>query len=262
MKTIGETPLKLMQGACIGIAFILPGVSAGTVILLLGFYRQLLDDLTNFKLKPYLPHLAGALVAAISGVYLISYLLLYFYTQLTAFLLGMLLASLPVVLGDNVRAGLRPLPILFGAAGFVLAWFYIGEPARTFTVLPPGGHFHFFLGGTIASATMLLPGVSGSSVLIIMDLYDDVIVAVSTWQWAKLGALGAGFVCGLFGLARLLSALYRRYRHEVTFLLAGLILGSTRVLMPCRLSLSFIIFALLGAVIVLFFSNRPAKTPP
>ena len=259
--------LKILQGAFIGVALILPGLSAGTVIVILGFYRQFLDDLSALRFKPYLPMVAGAAGGIIAGVSVISYLLAQYNAAITAFLLGMLLASVPTVLNCRLsfkipaafpvlKAHIRFL--LLGLAGFIVTWYIICEPERTFTVLPPGGYLHFFLGGTLASATMLLPGVSGSSILIIMNLYDEVIFAVHTWQWPRLVFLAAGFLVGLLGLARLLSALYRRFRTGISFLLAGLILGSTRILLPERFSLVFLLFAAAGALAVLYFTRHSA----
>ena len=249
--------LKLLQGAFIGIALVLPGLSAGTVILILGFYRRLLDDLAALQLRPYLPMLVGVLAGALATVYSVSYLLDRHNPVIMAVLMGMLLASVPVVI--NYRRGsnrFKPWMLITGAAGFFISWFIICEPANTFTVLPPGGLFHFFLGGTLASATMLLPGVSGSSVLIIMNLYDDVIYAISKWQWLKLLFLAGGFIVGLFGLARLLSALYRRYQTAISFLLAGLVLGSTRTLLPAQFNLTFFLAAAAGAVLVLYITRK------
>lgn len=247
---------SLAKGLFIGAALVLPGLSAGTVILILGFYHQFINDLSALRIKPYLPFLPGVLGGVLSTAYLVGYLLENHYLALTAFLFGMLLASVVAVVNIRPRPSILPWPIFFALGGFYLAWFVICEPARTFTVLPPGGLFHFFLGGTFSSATMLLPGISGSSVLIIMNLYDDVIYAVNQLQWTRLLALLAGFSLGLFGLARLISALYRRYRSELTLLLAGLILGSTRSLLPSDFSILFVFFALLGMVLVFMITNR------
>jgi putative membrane protein len=246
---------KILQGAFIGVALILPGLSAGTVILILGFYRKFIDDLSNFRLRPYLPMLLGILAGVLAAVYAIRYLLDNYAALIMGLLLGLLLASIPAVLNySRGKLKLKLWPVLLAAGGFYLTWFIICDPSQTFTVFPPGGPLHFFIGGTLSSATMLLPGVSGSSVLIIINLYDDVIYAVTHWQWLKLAYLAAGFVVGLFGLARLLSALYRRYQTAVTFLLAGLILGSTRVLLPEKISLTFILAAIVGAVLVLYLT--------
>ncbi len=257
--------LKILKGAFIGVALILPGLSAGTVILILGFYREFIEDLSSLRFRPYLPMLAGAVAGIIAGVSVISYLLEQYNVAIMAFLLGMLLASVPTVLNcrgfseNPLAAGdLKKYiwPLVLGIAGFITTWYIICEPERTFTVFPPGGFLHFFIGGTLASATMLLPGISGSAILIIINLYDAVIFALSTWQWPNLAFLAAGFVVGLFGLARLLAALYRRYRTAISFLLAGLILGSTRVLLPAQVSTTFFAAATIGALLVLYYTRR------
>ncbi|MGM0652439.1 MAG: undecaprenyl phosphate translocase family protein [Bacillota bacterium] len=279
--------LKILKGTFIGAALILPGLSAGTVIVILGFYREFLEDLSNLRFKPYLPMLAGAIAGALLGISVISYLLAVHNQAIMAFLLGMLLASVPTVLNCQQKIGFAKrtnLPIInspaalqsgrlklraaakkfvwptfIGFVGFIITWFIICEPTRTFTVFPSGGLLHFFIGGTLASATMLLPGVSGSSVLVILNLYDDVIIAVTSWQWLKLFSLGAGFIVGLFGLARLLSALYRRYQTAISFLLAGLILGSTRILLPGKYTPAFFLFALLGILTISYFTRKSAS---
>lgn len=248
--------INILQGIFIGVALVLPGLSAGTVILILGFYMRFLEDLASLRLKRYIPLFAGALAGALTAVYTVSFLLERYNTVIMAFILGMLLASIPAVINHRRGSGFKPVPLLFSAAGFIITWFIVCDPSQTFTVLPPGGYFHFFLGGAFASATMLLPGVSGSAVLIIMNLYDDVIFAVSNWQWASLAFLAAGFVVGLFALARLLSALYRRYQTEISFLLGGLILGSTRALLPANFSLQFVIATAAGAALILCLTRK------
>lgn len=247
---------NILQGLLIGVALVLPGLSAGTVILIFGFYRQFVDDLAAFNFRPYLLHLAGALIGGLAAVYAVSYLLDNYNLLIMAFIFGMLVASIPIVLNLKLSPSLlKPIPLLCGALGFYLAWFIICEPSQKFTILPPGGFFHFFLGGAMASATMLLPGISGSAMLIIVNLYDDVINAIRHWEWPKLFFLAAGFMVGIFGLARLLSALYRRYQLEISFLLAGLIAGSTRALLPLRFSLIFFGAAISGAALVYLLSR-------
>lgn len=252
---------KIMQGMFIGLALVLPGLSGGTVILILGFYRRFLEDIASFNFKPYFLLAVGIIIGGLFGVYTISFLLEHFSVVIMSFLLGMLLASAPMVINSRGSKALRPQPIVLGILGFLLTWFYICEPARSFTVLPPGGFLHFFLGGTLASATMLLPGVSGSAVLIILNLYDEVIFAFSNWEIFKLAFFLAGFVVGILLLARLLSAIYRRYPAEVSFLLAGMIVGSTRSLLPEQLSVTFLVFALLGAFAVLYLTRKHITAP-
>ena len=98
--------------------------------------------------------------------------------------------------------------------------------------------------------------VSGGSALIIMNLYDDVIIAVNQWQLLNLSVFTGGLLAGLFALARLLAALYRRYTDIISYLLAGLILGSTRALLPSGITAGVAIAALAGALLVIFFGER------
>lgn len=245
---------KLIQGLAIGVAFPLPGLSIGTLILLLGFYREFVDDLARIRLKPYLPHLAGCAAGFAGGIYVIGYLLEHYLELLSAFLLGMLAASTYAVLSRQEKLRPAPLPLGLAILGFLFAWFFIGEPSAGMTLLPAGSYLHFFAGGAVASATMLLPGVSGSAALMIMNIYDDVVIAVNQWQWLNLAFFAAGGLAGLFILARLLSALFGRYSEAVSFLLAGLILGSTRVLLPAQLTPAGAALTLAGALLVVYLS--------
>jgi putative membrane protein len=272
--------VKFLQGMAIGLSFILPGLSTGTIFLILGIYRTVLDDLVRLRIRPYIPHLVGGAFGIITSIRVFGYLVEHHYALLGAFLLGMLLASIRVLIAYT--PGLRPnLPALaLAAAGFSLSWFVFGKPAAAGAVLAPGSLLHFFLGGAVAGATMLLPGVSGSAALVIMKLYDDLIVALNQVYnavlalpgpasggstgpncWLQLLFFVAGAVLGLLGLARLLTAAYRRYAGEVTFLLSGLILGSTRALLPARFTLAIAVAMAAGASLVLLVS-RPKKANP
>jgi putative membrane protein len=267
--------VQFFQGIAIGIALILPGLSAGTVILILGFYKQFIDDLSSFRLKPYLPHLCGAAAGALAGVKVVGLLLVSHRDLLLAFLLGMVIASVRVILFRNGRVmRLRPWTLILGPAAFAVAWFIFGNPAPGWTALPAGSHQHFFIAGALAAATMILPGISGSSTLVMMNLYDDMIVAVNHWEWLKLAVFSTGGLLGIFVLARLLAALYRRYHDAVSLTLAGLILGATRSLLPSTFSSGVLLTALAGGAMVLLlgspflgrlrgkFNDLPDRSPP
>ncbi|MEW5785476.1 MAG: DUF368 domain-containing protein [Bacillota bacterium] len=249
---------KLMQGMAIGMAFVLPGLSAGTVILIMGFYRRFIEDLSRVNLKPYIPHLFGCAAGAYAGVKIIVYLMLHFSDLLMAFLLGMLVASVRTVLIQSKTVRFTPAALLLAAAGFGATWFVLCDPSSGFALLGPATPVHFLLGGALASATMLLPGVSGSAALIMLNFYDNVLMAVNNWQWLNLAFFAAGTAIGLFGLARVLTAVYRRFESEVSLLLAGMILGSTRALLPEHVTIGVIVSALAGALLVICLS-RPRR---
>ncbi len=254
--------VHLLQGIAIGIAVILPGLSAGTVILILGFYKQFIDDLSRFRLRPYLPHLIGAAAGALAGARVIGYFLTNHADLLLSFLLGMIVASVPVILmheGKIIKPRLWPL--LSAGAAAALAWFLFCNPTPGWTALPEGSYHHFFVAGAVAAAAMILPGVSGSSALVMMNLYDEMILAVNHWQWCRLALFSAGALVGIFVLARLLAALYRRHHDIVSFTLAGLLLGATRSLLPSAFSLPALTAALSGAAAVLLLSSPHLRRP-
>jgi len=246
--------IKILHGFLIGLSIILPGLSAGTVLLILGIYRQFLTDIGSLRLKSYWPLFTGILCGAFSGIYGVSYLLNidspYFY----AFIFGLLISSAFVVIKSQPQNSFTFWHILFGISGFVIAWFIICEPTQRFTILPVGSYLHFLIGGILSSATMLIPGISGSSVLIIINLYEEAIRAFSSWQWLNIIYLVTGFIIGIFGLSRLLTAIYSRYQRSLTLLLAGLILGSTRALLPLPVSISILPVICFGALLVIVLS--------
>ena len=246
---------KLVHGLVIGVALIIPGMSAGTAILLLGFYQEFIEDLSRFNFRPYLIHIPGALVGIFAGVRVIGFLLESYELYLNAFLLGVLVVSVGPVLYYNRPLHLRLVNILWGAAGFAAAWFYLCRPGGSVTDLFTGSLSGFFLAGSLAGATMLIPGVSGSAALIIINMYDDVILAVNAWYWPGLLVFLAGSLSGIFFLARIISSLYRRYRSAVSLFLAGLILGSTRIVFPEQINGGVFLAAVTGALIILFFSR-------
>lgn len=254
--------INFVKGMAIGAAFILPGISAGTVILLLGFYKQLIEDISAVRLRPYLPHLCGGAVSVLAGVKIIGFLLENCKDLLLAFLLGLLLASLRVILfQDGKWVRLRPITVLIGIASFLLVWFSFTSPAPGWTPLPSVSLYHFFAGGAAAGAAMILPGISGSSALVILNIYDDVIFAVNNWEWLKLAVFSAGALLGIFVLARLLAALYRRYQDAVSLALAGLVLGSIRSLLPSAFSFSAVLAFLAGFGIVFALSFPRTRRP-
>lgn len=254
--------LDILKGMAIGIAFILPGLSAGTIILILGFYRQFIDDLSRLRLRPYRPHLGGAVVGALAGARVIGYLLENHRDLLSAFLLGMVLASTRVILiQDRKIIKPRPWSLTLALAAFAVAWFIFCNPAPVWTALPAGSPLHFFAAGAVAAAAMILPGISGSSALVVMNLYDDMILALNRWQWLRLAVFSAGGLVGLLALARLLSALYRRYHEPVSLILAGLLLGATRALLPSAFNAGVLLAILAGVALVLALGAPPPAAP-
>ncbi len=250
--------LKLLQGAFIGISLILPGMSGGTALIILGFYRKFLKDISQLKIKRYLVIAIGMATGVLVSAIIITKLLNHYPNLIVSFLMGMLLASIKLVLSPGIQTNFKLHNIIFSIIGFIIAWSIISEPLAQIPDTPNDSGLLFFGGGILTSATMLLPGVSGSSILIILNLYDDLLRAVVNFEiWPKLVLFTLGLTAGMLLFARVITSLYNRYQGPVSLFLAGLLLGSTKALLPDKVDASVLLLILAGFLIVsLLTRNR------
>ena len=170
--------------------------------------------------------MAGVAASVLSLAHLVSYLLEHQTLLLNAFFFGLVVASAIVVARRLDRWRLVfLLPLALGA---LLAHFL---PA----ILPSGGGaLMLFVAGAIAISAMLLPGVSGSFLLLTMGMYHTVIDAIKTFDVVVMGQFALGCLLGLFTFSRVLSWLFKHHYSTTLYLLIGFILGSLPVLWPWR----------------------------
>ena len=232
-----------------GSADIVPGVSGGTIALLLGVYEPLLGSLRTLTEPAFVQALvqrrfreaseivpwrflialgAGGLLAALTLAQLLSWLLVNQPELLWSFFAGLVLASVFVVAG---RVAGWPMPrYLQFAAGAVGAFVVVGlVPAQT-----PNDPLFLFLSGALAICAMILPGISGAFILVLLGKYQHVLDAVSNGDVLTLAIVAVGAGIGLITVARFLSWLFNRYHDATLAFLAGLMLGSLRKLWPWK----------------------------
>lgn len=232
-----------------GSADIVPGVSGGTIALLLGVYEPLLGGLRTltepafmqalvqrrfrdaFEILPWRFLIAlgsGVLLAALTLAQLLSWLLANRPELLWSFFAGLVLASVFVVAGRV--AGWPTLRLFQFAAGAIGAYVVVGlVPAQT-----PNNPLFLFLSGALAICAMILPGISGAFILVLLGKYQHVLDAVSNGDLLTLAIVAAGAGAGLVTVARFLSWLFSRYHDATLAFLAGLMLGSLRKLWPWK----------------------------
>ena len=239
-----------------GGADIIPGVSGGTVALILGIYERLVTAISHFDLtflghlrrKEWLPaakHIdvvfLGLLGTGIaSGIVLLAGLmhwLLENELQHTfAAFFGMILASSYLVWRMVRRTDLNV--ILLAVAGAVGAYLLVGLP---FLENPPIGPFYIFVSGTISICAMILPGISGSFILLILGAYSvitgilrDCLKGNITEDAWLLLCFGAGAGLGLLGFSKILRWFLSRFEAPTMAVLCGFMLGSLRKLWPYK----------------------------
>jgi putative membrane protein len=242
--------ILFLKGVAMGAANVIPGVSGGTVALVAGIYQRLIDalraiDLHTLKLVGrrrwaeaagridlrFLVALgAGMAISLMSLARLLSWALARFPVETWAFFFGLILGSVWFV-GSTVGRW-RGGPIAAFLAGLVLA--------AGIAFLPPAAPnphpVYLLLCGVAAVVSMLLPGLSGSYVMLLMGNYKLVLDAISEARILVLLWVGTGMVLGLAAFSRLISYLYRRHRDLTVALLTGFILGSLLIIWPWKVT--------------------------
>ncbi|SFM37217.1 DUF368 domain-containing protein [Salibacterium qingdaonense] len=244
---------NIFRGLAMGISDIIPGVSGGTIALVLGIYHRLIAAINNLfsrhwkeQLGFFIP-LGIGIVAAIFSLSSVLDWLLGNYPQPTFFLfMGLILGTIPLLLreADYKRAfnGSHYVIAAIAAVLVILSGLFRGEEGEAMQTLAASDYLLFFFSGWIASTAMILPGISGSFILLLLGVYSTVIHAVSSLQFSVLLAVGAGIVVGLAIMSKLLHYLLRRHTAGTYAVMTGLLIGSL-----------FVIFPGLGAGVVQFF---------
>jgi len=236
------------KGFCMGAADVVPGVSGGTMAFVLGIYEELLDAIKSFNLRSLKLLLSldiKAFVGAISWKFLLvlgSGILTAIFTlaQLLAwllnntpvliwsFFLGLILASV-VTVSRRVQSWQPPIWISLFAGGIGM-YFLVGlVPGTT-----PNDLWFLFISGAVAICAMILPGISGSFVLVLMGKYQYILEAVNQRDFLVLFVVAAGAAGGIAAFSRLLSWLLVRYHDLMVGFLTGLMVGSLRKVWPWK----------------------------
>lgn len=238
----------LVTGFSMGVADLIPGVSGGTIAFLSGIYEELIysiklvtgDVLRLFlrgKIKqgialiPFsflVPLALGLFTAIFTLANILSFLLENYPVFVWAFFFGLVLASTVIVMKRVVKWDLSD------KIGFVVAtigaYILVGlVPVETPNNLP-----FFFLSGMIAIVAMILPGISGSFILLLLGKYQQVLAAVTERNFVTLITFALGCLFGIALFSRVLSWLFKRHHDISVAILAGFMLGSVRKIWPWK----------------------------
>ena len=232
-----------------GAANVIPGVSGGTIALITGIFEKLIHSIKSIDLLSLKFLFSGKLKQFADRVnlyFLVAVFLGIAVSILTlAKLLGFLFENYPVliwsyffglILASVYFVGRRINKITIG----VVIAFLVGTTiALVITLLSPatpnGDFYYLFLCGIVAICSMILPGLSGSFVLILMGNYELVFIkAVNDFDVKILGPVVLGSIVGLIAFSHLLSWIFRRFKEVTISLLTGFILGSLSILWPWK----------------------------
>lgn len=235
-----------------GAADVVPGVSGGTIAFITGIYEELLETINSVNLsalkklkteglKGFWKHINGNFLVAlflgigisiVSLAKLITYLLEHHSILLWSFFFGLILSSVYLV-GKTVKkwnVG-KIIGLLIGAA----IAFYI-------TILPPmenpNALWFVFLSGAIAICAMILPGISGSFILLLLGSYEMVLGAIKDAKLSVIAVFAVGCVTGLLSFSKLLNWMFKKYHDLTIAILTGFLVGSLNKIWPWKETIS------------------------
>jgi putative membrane protein len=254
-----RSPLAMVgiffRGVFMGAADIVPGVSGGTMAFIFGIYEELINSIktigqrdfidaaVHFRLREaialinwtFLMPLGLGVVAAIFTLAgLLEYFLSHQPVFLWSFFFGLIIASVIVIAGRIQRWtwGLVSA-MLLGTVGTYLLVNLV--PSQT-----PDTWWFYILTGALASAAMILPGISGAYILVMLGKYQTVLGAVNQRDFITLGLIALGAAIGLVTFAQILGWLFKRYHDYTVAVLMGLLLGSLRKVWPWKVDVSWL----------------------
>ena len=235
---------NLYRGMIMGVTDLIPGVSGGTMAVVLGIYDRLLEAISGFFSKEWKRHLGflvplgiGVVIALLSLSRLIDYLLKEYFEPTQFFFIGLIIGVIPFLIRHSEAKRYfttRHIIALIIAAVLVASMAFIktdtsAEPIESLTILSAIG---LFLSGWLASMAMLLPGISGSFILLLLGVYSTAIRALSTLDLPFIAVIGAGVVFGFIMSSKGIRYMLSHFHHMTFAVIIGLIIGSIAVVYP------------------------------
>lgn len=282
---------NIIGGICVGIANIIPGVSGGTIIVLLGLFNRLMESISNifnFKIKLkdkkndfifLIQFLLGAAIGLVGFAKILEFLFVSFEIQTMYWFIGLILCSLPMLKKKELNN--QKINFIFVLLGILLigaiSYFAPGEDGNIVSLqelLDKDFTVSFFLVligiGAVAGASMMFPGVSGSMVLLVLGyyhLFKGYVANVTTFEFKILLPLifiAIGVAVGIVVSAVITNYLLKHYKRNTMSFIFGLIIMSAIVIIPTSgytviNSITSIITFLLGAIVIYVFNKHQNK---
>lgn len=253
MNSLKKYGLNYLKGMAMGAADIVPGVSGGSIALIAGIYQELLDSINSFNLdnlrllksfqiKEFYTRLNGNfLLSLVLGIMtsifalsrVITYLMEVHPIPLWSFFSGLILVSAFLILKETEKWNF--VIVVSIAIGTAFAWWVTNLPPTT----TPDAPWFTFVAGSIAICAMILPGISGSFVLLILGQYERILQAVMDKDFFTLALFASGCLVGILSFSRVVAFLLRRFHAATIGLLSGFMLGSVNELWPWKLVTSW-----------------------
>ncbi len=243
-ETVKDHIRNFVNGVVTGIASVLPGVSGGLILVLCGVYERLIEDIGNLRQKLFsdfrflISIVLGLLVGMLACTFFLDWTMDEYAAPMMALFFGLIVAQIPEVwklTGYEKGKGIPVASIacLIIGLGLIVALMVINGSGRA---IDPDDHSFgnlclFALCGIVLAVSKVMPGISGSSLLIALGLFDVTISSVAHLDIYFILPLGVGLLIGLFGFAKVMDVCLKRYRTETYMLIMGLTIGSLLIIL-------------------------------
>jgi len=277
----------MLKGGAIGLAMIIPGVSGGTLAVLLGVYSKIIDSISglfkNFKASVLflLPIAIGAVLAFAALYYPLKYALQYAPFPTMLLFAGFMLGSCPDMIFNAKKDGFKKVDIAAIAIplAVVVGICFIPNLGNVdlSTSMPWHGYLLLILMGVLASCALVVPGISGSMLMLIFGYYAPLLATISALKddfghsLLVLAMFAIGVIVGFFTVAKLMQFLLKKFRRVTMWAIVGFVLGSIPAVIitffyqygvdylnALQISLGVVLF-IAGALATYFLARYAAK---
>lgn len=234
---------NIYRGFMMGASDVVPGVSGGTIAVLLGIYDRLIASVSGIFSKEWkrqlgflIPLGIGMAGAVLLLAKVIDYLLDHYPQPTQFFFLGLIIGILPYLFRQgDVKQTFKIQHIFLFIVGAILIsmmLFFDQSEGSLITDRTTSTYLLLFVAGMAGSAAMILPGISGSLVLLMIGVFKTVIHAISHLEWDVLAVVGIGIVCGILLVSKIIQYFLSHYRTGTFAVIIGLVVGSIAVVYP------------------------------
>jgi len=268
-----EILIRLLKGVAIGVAMLVPGVSGGTMAIILGVYDDMIHSVSSFfkDVKNNFVFLLNIALGGIIGVLafskLVEYALENFRHPTMYFFIGIVIGGIPVLYRKAVNSGNSKKQVknwIFFALGFVIVLIMSIYNGTIVNLANSTGVLRFiflFIAGIVISVALILPGISTSFMLLVLGMYDITIKAINNLYISYLAPIAIGMVFGVIATTKILENAMQKKPSKTYMLILGFVTGSIVPVFPGLPEQTYqiiisAVFLVIGFVIIRFMSKK------
>lgn len=226
----------ILNGFIIGSSMGVPGISGGTMAIILGIYDKLINSISHFlcdirgNIIFLLKFIIGAGVGISSLAFVIQWLLEKFPFHVSFFFLGAVFGGIPALYKKTKKSVIKISSLVYCLSGFIIVISIGLIPTGNINIVSGSGLAHYLmllLTGIIISLALLLPGISTSHMLLILGMYDTTLSAITKFDIVYVGILGISTMIGILLIIKPIEWALNRFTYQTYYTIIGFVLGST-----------------------------------